>query len=287
MTEKLVGVIGGSGLYNMEGFEITDEKRVATPFGDPSDAITLGRLNGRMIAFLPRHGRGHVYSPSNINYRANICALKMIGVEWIISLSAVGSLREEIVPGHLVIVDQFIDRTKFRVQTFFDDGIVVHVPFAHPVCPDLAGLLFQSAKNLGITVHKGGTYVCMEGPAFSTQAESFLHRQWGAGLIGMTNMPEAKLAREVEICYSTIALATDYDCWKEEGHVGVERIVEIIKKNVANAQKVIKDAVTRIPTGERRCICANALSGAIMTNKEAISKQTKKRLEIIAGKYLK
>lgn len=285
MTEKLIGVIGGSGLYTMEDFEIIEEKKISTPFGEPSDSIVIGKINGRKLAFLPRHGRDHRFSPTSINYRANICALKMVGVEWIVSVSAVGSLKEEIRPGDLVIVDQFIDRTKFRQQTFFEGGIVAHIAFSNPVCSDLSDILYKSVKELGINVHKNGTYVCMEGPAFSTRAESLLHRQWGADLIGMTNMPEAKLAREAEICYSTIALSTDYDCWKEEGHVDVEAILTIIKKNAANAHAVIKNAVKKIPK-TRTCVCSTALAGAIMTDSKLLSKELKKKLEPIAGKYL-
>ncbi len=281
----MIGVIGGSGFYNMEGFEVLEEKRVSTPFGEPSDVIVIGKLSGRKVAFLPRHGVGHRFSPSTINYRANICALKMLGCEWVVSVSAVGSLKEDIRPGELVIVDQFIDRTKFRPQTFFEGGVVAHVAFAHPVCEGLAGTLYDSAASLGIKAHKGGTYVCMEGPAFSTRAESLLHRSWGADLIGMTNMPEAKLAREAELCYATIALSTDYDCWKEEGHVDVGAIIAILKQNVANAQKVLKEAVARIPL-DRKCACANALAGAIMTDSKLVPKETKKRLEPIAGRYL-
>jgi len=284
MTGKLIGIIGGSGLYDIEGLEIIEEKTVSTPFGEPSDKVLIFELAGREIAFLPRHGKGHRFSPSTINYRANVCAMKMLGVEWIVSVSAVGSLKEEIAPGDFVIVDQFIDRTKARVQTFFDDGIVAHVPFGHPVCGELAKVLYNSTKSLGIKVHNGGTYVCMEGPAFSTRAESMLHRQWGADLIGMTNMPEAKLAREAEICYATIALSTDYDCWKEE-HVDVETIVATLKKNVANAKSVIKDAIAKIPV-ERKCVCANALAGAIMTDLNVVPKDVKKRMEPITGRYL-
>jgi 5'-methylthioadenosine phosphorylase len=286
MTEKLIGIIGGSGLYEIDGFKVLEEKKVDTPFGEPSDAVVIGEISGRKVAFLPRHGKGHRFSPSNINYRANIYALKMLGVEWIISVSAVGSLKEEIAPGDFVVVDQFIDRTKFRAQTFFDDGVAVHVAFGHPVCSVLADVLYKSANSLGIKTHKGGTYVCMEGPAFSTRAESFLHRKWGADLIGMTNMPEAKLAREAEICYATIALSTDYDCWKEEEHVDVSSVVATFKKNVLNAKSVIRGAVAKIPE-KRACLCASALSGAIMTDLKTVPKNVKKKLETIAGKYFK
>ncbi len=282
----LIGIIGGSGLYEMEGFKVKEEKKVKTPFGDPSDAVLIGELNGSEVVFLPRHGRGHRISPSAINYRANIYALKMLGVKWIVSVSAVGSLKAEIAPGDFVIIDQFIDKTKFRPETFFDDGIVAHVAFSHPVCNKLAGVLYKSAQKCGIKVHNGGTYVCMEGPAFSTRAESLLHRQWGADVIGMTNMPEAKLAREAEICYATMALSTDYDCWKEEDHVDVEAVIATLKKNVVNAQKVIKDAVASI-AGGAECWCHNALKGAIMTPPKFVTTATKKKLEAIAGRYLK
>lgn len=286
MSEKLIGIIGGSGLYNIEGFAVEEEKTVSTPFGETSDKIIIGKMNGRRIAFLPRHGKGHVIPPNKVNYRANICALKMLGVEWIISVSAVGSLQEKIKPGDFVIVDQFIDKTYGRAQSFFDDGIVAHVAFAEPTCKDLSAIVCESVKSLGIKVHKKGTYVCMEGPAFSTKAESQLHRAWGADLIGMTAMPEAKLAREAEICYTTIALATDYDAWKEEDHVDVAAIIETIRKNVANAKAVVKDVVSKIPL-DRKCKCRNALQGAIMTDLEVVGEASKKRLEPIAGKYLK
>jgi len=285
MKDNIIGIIGGSGLYAMQGFEIIEEKKVSTPFGEPSDKVVLGTLSGIKVAFLPRHGVGHRIPPGKINYRANICAMKRLGVNSLISVSAVGSLKEEIKPGHLVIVDQFIDRTKFRAQTFFED-VVAHVAFAKPVCANLASSLYDAAKSLGITVHAKGTYVCMEGPAFSTRAESLLHKAWGADLIGMTNMPEAKLAREAEICYSTIALSTDYDAWKDEDHVDVVAVLEIIRANVANAQAVIKAALPKI-TDERNCVCASALKGAIMTDPKLIPKDVKKKLEPIAGRYLK
>lgn len=286
MAQKLIGIIGGSGLYEMEGFEIIEEKSVSTPFGEPSDKIVLGTMEGKDVAFLPRHGRGHRISPSQINYQANIYALKMLGVEWVISVSAVGSLRKEIKPGDLVIVDQFIDRTKFRKQTFFEDGLVAHVGLAHPVCGNLANTLYSSAKGLKLKVHNGGTYVCMEGPAFSTRAESMLHRQWGADLIGMTNMPEAKLAREAEMCFATLALSTDYDCWKDDEHVDVAAVVQTMKMNVANAKMVIKDAIKNISL-DRKCPCESALKGAIMTSIDTIPEKTKEKLKYITGKYLK
>jgi len=286
MAENLIGVIGGSGLYNMEGFDLVEEKKVSTPFGEPSDKIIIGKLGSKQVAFLPRHGRGHKYSPSVINYRANICALKMLGVQQIISVSAVGSLKEGIAPGDLVIVDQFIDRTRSRANTFFDGGIVAHISFAHPVCERLAAVVYDSAKELGIKTHKKGTYLCMEGPQFSTKAESFLHKNLGADLIGMTNATEAKLVREAEICYSTIALSTDYDCWKDDEHVNVKAILETMKKNVSNAQKVIRTTIEKM-SEKRDCACANALMGAIMTDKKMISEDIRKRMEPIAGKYFR
>lgn len=285
MSEKLVGIIGGSGLYGMEGFEIIEERKVSTPFGEPSDKIILGKLNGRKVAFIPRHGRGHLINPGKINYRANICAMKMVGVEWIVSVSAIGSLKEEVVPGDFVIVDQFIDKTNGRIQTFYDDGVVVHVGFGNPVCSDLANILHNSTKNLGIKVHNGGTYVCMEGPAFSTRAESFMHKAWGATVVGMTNMPEVKLAREAEICYATIALATDYDCWREGPHVDAAMVVATVKKNIVNAQKVLKDAVTKIGT-DRKCFCSHALDGAIQSDISMVSESTKKKYKPLLGRLL-
>ena len=288
MTKGLVGIIGGSGLYSMEeGVEITDEKVVDTPFGAPSDAILVGKLEGKDVAFLPRHGRGHRIPPHQINYRANIFALKKLGVESIVSVSAVGSMREEIRPGDLVMVDQFVDRTKVRPQTFFDDGIAVHVGFADPVCEELRSALVAAARTAGATVHNGGTYICIEGPMFSSRAESNIYRSWGVDVIGMTNYQEAKLAREAEICYATIALATDYDCWHEqEGPVDVAMVIKVLLENVSKAQATIRALLPRLKIGEN-CSCRRALKDAIITDRRMISDEVKKRLDPLIGKYLK
>lgn len=282
-----IGVIGGSGLYEMDGLTDVREERVSTPFGEPSDAIILGRLGDAEMAFLPRHGRGHRFNPSELNYRANIYAMKMLGVEWIISVSAVGSLREEIVPGHVVVVDQFIDKTFRRVGTFFEQGIVAHVAFGDPVCPTLRGILVEASREAGATMHDGGTYVCMEGPAFSSKAESNLHRAWGASVIGMTNMPEAKLAREAEISYATLAMATDYDCWHpDHDHVTVEQVVKVLVANSALARRIVAAAVPKIVAHGGPAPQSNALSTAILTAPHAIPVDTKRRLSHILGKYM-
>lgn len=287
MSDTAIGVIGGSGLYEMEGLEDVGRVRVETPFGDPSDEYVTGTLNGVRMVFLPRHGRGHRYLPSEVNYRANIYGMKKLGVEQIISVSAVGSLKEAIAPGHIVIPDQFIDRTKgVRRDTFFGDGIVAHVGFADPVCHSLSDTLFDAASKVGAIVHKGGTYVCMEGPAFSTRAESFMYLGLGASVIGMTNLTEAKLAREAEICYGIIALSTDYDCWHEShDDVTVEAIVAIIHQNVAMARNIIRQAVADIAS-ERNCPCGSAMQYAIITDRSVIPAETKERLAPIVGKYL-
>ena len=283
---KTVGVIGGSGLYEMEGLEGVESVKVETPFGDPSDEFITGTLGDVKMVFLPRHGRGHRITPSEINYRANIYGMKKLGVERLISVSAVGSMKEEIEPGHIVIVDQFFDRTRGRKSTFFTGGVVGHVEFADPVCPDMFGSLYDAAKNSGATVHKGGTYVCMEGPQFSTRAESQTYRKWGVDVIGMTNIPEAKLAREAEICYGTIALSTDYDCWHtSHADVTVDAILAIIKQNVAMAKGIIREAVGLIGE-DRGCKCPSALEFAIVTDRSTIPEKTKKDLDVIMGKYL-
>ncbi len=287
MAEQAIGVIGGSGLYDMEGLEQVERLRVETPFGDPSDEYVTGVLGGTKMVFLPRHGRGHRLLPSEVNYRANIYGMKKLGVGRIISVSAVGSLREEIVPGHIVIPDQFIDRTKgIRKDTFFGGGIVAHAGFADPVCAQLSTTLFDAALEAGATVHRGGTYICMEGPAFSTRAESYLYRDLGGAVIGMTNLTEAKLAREAEICYGIIALSTDYDCW-HPGHddVTVEAIIKIIHQNVATAKSIIRHAVAKI-AGERTCHCATAMQYAVITDRAAIPGKAREDLDIIIGKYL-
>ncbi|MDO8672119.1 MAG: S-methyl-5'-thioadenosine phosphorylase, partial [Dehalococcoidia bacterium] len=261
--------------------------KISTPFGDPSDLITVGSLEGTKIAFLPRHGRGHRILPTEINVRANMYALKSLGVESIISVSATGSLKEELEPMHLVIPDQLIDRTKGRTSTFFGNGIVAHSTFADPFCPVLSNLLYDAAVEIGAKVHKGGTYVVMEGPLFSTKAESYLYRSWGASIIGMTALPEAKLAREAEICYATVACVTDYDCWHEShDSVTIEMIINNLVKNVDNAKKIIKHAAARIP-GERTCACASALENAIITAPDLIPAQVKADLKLIIGKYVK
>ena len=281
-----VGVIGGSGLYDMTGLEQVERVRLTTPFGDPSDEFVCGTLAGVRLIFLPRHGRGHRILPSELNFRANIYGMKKLGAEWIIGVGAVGSLREEIHPGDLVVPDQLIDRTVRRQSTFFGNGIVAHVTFADPFCPVLSGALVQSAQTLGATVHPRGTYVCMEGPQFSTRAESFLYRQWGADVIGMTNLQEAKLAREAEICFATLALATDYDCWHEvHDDVVIGDVLRILTENVTKAQRVIAETVPQLPS-VRTCACARALGHAIITERARIPETVKRDLDIIIGKYL-
>lgn len=281
-----IGIIGGSGLYDIDGIANVESVEVDTPFGKPSDRFTVGTLDGKEVVFLPRHGKGHHLMPSELNFRANIYGMKKLGVGYIIAVSAVGSLREEIRPLDMVIIDQFIDRTKDRVNTFFGDGIVAHTTFADPVCPALASHLYDATTKITGNVHKGGTYVCMEGPLFSTRAESQLYRQWGGSVIGMTNLQEAKLSREAEICYSTLAMATDYDCWhEEEEEVTVDMIIANLMKNVDNAKKVIKEVVKLIKT-ERDCRCMHALDGAIISHKDSIPAATKEKLDLIVGKYL-
>jgi len=287
MEQMTIGVIGGSGLYEIEGLTDVEEVRLSTPFGDPSDAFITGMLGNVKMVFLPRHGRGHRYLPSEVPFRANIYGMKKLGVQRIISVSAVGSMKEEIVPGHIVIPDQFFDRTQGkRASTFFGNGVTGHVQFADPVCNDLADVLYDAAQKAGAKAHKGGTYICIEGPNFSTRAESLIYRSWGVDIIGMTNIPEARLAREAEICYGTVALATDYDCW-HEGHddVAVDAILEIIKNNVAMARNIIKEAAMML-SGVRECACGEALKFAIMTDRTLIPEKTKQDLEPIIGKYL-
>lgn len=291
-----IGVIGGSGLYAMEGLAHLREERVTTPFGDSSDAYVIGTFEGVHdsdgqpveLVFLPRHGRGHRFTPSEVPYRANIYGMKVLGVSWIISVSAVGSLREDIAPGHVVVIDQFIDKTTGRAGTFFGGGIVAHVAFGDPVCPTLRTILLASARKAGATVHDGGTYVCMEGPAFSTRAESNLHRSWGASVIGMTNMPEAKLAREAEISYATLAMSTDYDCWHEEHDaVTVDQVVAVLTANVALSKRIIQEAVPRIAAYQGPAPMSGALSNAILTAPSAVSAEAKARLGLLIGKYVK
>jgi len=282
----ILGVIGGSGLYKMEGMENVRTVYVKTPFGNPSDALLVGEIDGRTIAFLPRHGLGHRIIPSQINYRANLYALKKIGVKWILSISAVGSMKENIRPGDIVVVDQFYDNTKFRPNTFFGDGVVGHIPFAEPVCPNLSAIVLAEAKKVVKRTHRGGTYLCMEGPAFSTRAESLIHRKWGVDVIGMTNMPEAKLAREAELCYATLALATDYDCWHEtEEDVSIDAILAVIRKNVENSKSIIRRVAARLP-GNAPCGCGDALMHAVITDRKRIPPAARKRLSLLIGKYL-
>lgn len=285
--EQVIGVIGGSGLYEIDGLSEVNELSVSTPFGAPSDNYVTGVLNGVKMVFLPRHGRGHRLLPSEVNYRANIFGMKKLGVTRLISVSAVGSMKEEIVPGHIVIPDQFIDRTNAtRANTFFGNGIAGHVQFADPVCGELSAGLYDAAVAVGATVHRGGTYICMEGPAFSTRAESLMYRSFGVSVIGMTNIPEAKLAREAEICYGVIALATDYDCWHEtHDDVSVDAIVAIIKSNVAMARGIIRHLVGGLGD-ERSCSCGSALQYAIITERKAIPEKIAADLAPIFGKYL-
>jgi 5'-methylthioadenosine phosphorylase len=281
-----IGVIGGSGLYRMEGLETPESVEVDTPFGKPSDSITIGRLAGVPIAFLPRHGRGHRFTPTQIPVKANIYAMKQLGVEWLISISAVGSLREEVRPLDLVVPDQVIDRTRMRDNTFFGDGVVAHIAFADPFCPDLSIRLADSARETGATVHQGGTCIVMEGPAFSTKAESNLYRSWGASVIGMTALPEAKLAREAEVCYTMLACTTDYDVWHEnEEDVSIEMVLANVQRNVATSQQVLRNLVPSL-VHDRQCGCANALASAIITDQEHITPQAQRRLAAIIGKYV-
>lgn len=285
---KTVGVIGGSGLYEMEGLTDIHSVKVETPWGNPSDDLVVGKLGDTKMVFLPRHGRGHKVMPSEINYRANIYALKKLGVQWIISASAVGSMKEEIAPGDVVIPSQFFDHTKGRISTFFGDGIVGHVSMADPVCPVLSDVFYEaSIKSGAAVVHKGGIYICIEGPQFSSRGESDIYRKWGVDVIGMTNMPEAKLAREAEICYATLALSTDYDCWHEtHADVTVEDIIETLTKNVELAKRIIGEIVPMI-SEKRNCICYNSLQNAIITTKDVVSEEVKRRLNLLIGRYMR
>ncbi|MFQ5849900.1 MAG: S-methyl-5'-thioadenosine phosphorylase [Candidatus Binatia bacterium] len=286
MRQNVVGVIGGTGLYQVEALEEVHEVEVDTPFGKPSDAYVRGILDGTDLVFLPRHGKGHQLLPTELNFRANIFGMKKLGVEQIISVSAVGSLREEIGPGHVVIPDQFIDRTTQRQSTFFGQGIVAHVGFADPLCPVLREALFRAVEGEGAKVHARGTYICMEGPHFSTRAESHLYRSWGAHVIGMTNLQEAKLAREAEICFVTLALATDYDCWNESaGDVEIGQVLGVLRENVRLAQRVIRRALVYFPKS-RSCACATSLKDAIVTDRSKIPERTRKDLGPLVDKYL-
>ena len=285
-SQASIGIIGGSGLYSMNGLTGIREVRVKTPFGDPSDAIVLGMLEGKRVAFLARHGRGHRILPGEINYRANVYAMKLMGVERIISVSAVGSLQEDLRPGEFLVPDQFFDRTKHRISTFFGDGLVAHVAFAHPTCGQVSVVLSDSCVHEAVKVHRRGTYVCMEGPQFSTLAEAHVHRQLRFEVIGMTNVTEAKLAREAEICYATIAMITDYDCWHPEHEsVTAAQIIATLNLNAENAQKVLRAAVRALPAA-RSCKCGSALQHALVTDMKLVPAATKKRLAAIIGKYI-
>ena len=281
-----IGIIGGSGLYAMEGLQDLREEQVSTPFGDPSDAYIMGRLGEAELVFLPRHGRGHRFNPSEVNYRANILGMKQLGVSWILSVSAVGSLKEEIVPGDMVLIDQFIDRTRGRPSTFFEKGVVAHIGFGDPICETLRRFLHEACLEVGATAHDGGTYVCMEGPAFSTRAESQLYRSWGASVIGMTNLTEARLAREAGISYATLAMATDYDCWYE-GHddVTVDQVVAVLMANVETARRVLAAAIPRVMAHEGPAPMADALQNAIMTAPEVRDPERLQALHALLAEY--
>jgi 5'-methylthioadenosine phosphorylase len=285
-TQATIGIIGGSGLYAMKGLTDTKEIRVKTPFGDPSEAIVTGLLEGKRVAFLARHGRGHRILPTEINFRANIYALKLLGVDRIISVSAVGSLKEELAPGEFLVADQFVDRTRNRISTFFGGGLVAHVTFDKPTCPQVSRVLADASDHCGVKVHRKGTYICMEGPQFSTLAEANMHRAMHFDVIGMTNVTEAKLAREAELCYGTIAMITDYDCW-HPGHESVTgaQIIATLNQNAENAQRVLREAVKSLPVA-RDCKCASALAHALITDPKLVPKSTKKRLAAIISKYM-
>ncbi|HUP66394.1 MAG TPA: S-methyl-5'-thioadenosine phosphorylase [Thermoanaerobaculia bacterium] len=285
--EAGIGVIGGSGLYAMEGLRVLHERRVETPFGDPSDAYVIGEMEGVRVAFLARHGRSHHLSPTDLNFRANIWGFKTLGVETLLSASAVGSLREAYAPMHIVFPDQFIDRTRHRVDTFFTDGVVAHVSLADPVCGDVSSILATASEESGAITHRGGVYICMEGPQFSTRAESLLYRSWGADVIGMTNLQEARLAREAEICYAPMALVTDYDSWHEtEEAVSVETVIGYLRRNAEMACRILARSLTLVAARERDCICASALRFAILTRHEAIPPATRDKLVPLIGKYI-
>jgi len=281
-----IGVIGGSGLYQMEGLQKTREIILKTPFGSPSDAFVIGEIEGKSVVFLARHGRGHSILPSDLNFRANIYGMKMLGVESIISASAVGSLKDEHRPLDIILPDQFFDRTRGRVSSFFGEGLVAHIGFSEPVCPSLSTRIVEASKTLSISIKRGGTYLCMEGPAFSTLAESNLYRSWNMDIIGMTNLQEAKLAREAEICYSTLALVTDYDCWHpDHDAVTVDQVIEVLNKNSENAQNLIR-ATIKILTDMTECKCRSALKSAILTDHSRIPKETLNKLQLLVGKYI-
>ena len=281
-----VGLVGGSGVYDLAAISDLREERLETPFGSPSDAYFTGTLHGVPVAFLSRHGRSHRISPTEINYRANVCGFKMLGCDALLSASACGSLREELAPRHAVIADQFIDRTRHRQDSFFGDGVVAHASLADPVCPELSRCLEEGGQAAGLTVHRGGTYLCMEGPQFSTRAESRLYRSWGADVIGMTNLTEARLAREAEICYASLALVTDYDCWRQATEaVSVESILAILGENASAARRALSDAVSRVDA-QRACGCRDAMRFGIITDRKEVSESTRERLKPVAGRYL-
>ena len=286
MDPVQIGVIGGSGLYHMDGLEVLEERRLVTPFGEPSDEFVIGEIDGSTVAFLARHGQGHRLLPNELNFRANIHGFKQLGVEWIVSVSAVGSMKEEYQPTDILVPDQFVDRTRHRIDTFFGNGLVAHVSFADPICPELRAVFFEAAKQAGARAHDGGTYLCMEGPQFSTRAESQIYRQWGVDVIGMTNLQEAKLAREAEICYATLAMVTDYDCWHDdEDDVSGHAVMEVIQQNAATAQDVVRRIVRQLPM-ERDCECATALESALITEPSKIPAQTREDLALLVEKYL-
>jgi 5'-methylthioadenosine phosphorylase len=286
MSDVAIGIIGGSGLYDMEGLNVVEERVISTPFGDPSDAYVIGDIDGTRVAFLARHGRGHRYMPTELNYRANIYGFKTLGVHTILSASAVGSMKEAYAPTDIVFPHQFIDRTRHRPDTFFGRGLVAHVAFADPICAAAAMLMAAAGREQGAKIHEGGVYLCMEGPQFSTRAESNLYRSWGVDVIGMTNLTEAKLAREAEICYVTMALVTDYDCWHESGDVSVEQILEYLRANAEMAQKIIRATVPRVAARKRDCTCASALQYAIITDRTRIPLQVQKDLAPLISKYI-
>lgn len=283
-----IGILGGSGLYSMAGLAVHEERRLATPFGDPSDPYVLGELEGERVAFLARHGRGHRLMPSELNFRANVFGFKQLGVEWLISVSAVGSMREDVAPRHVLVPDQFYDRTRHRPDTFFGEGLVAHVSMADPVCGELAKIIGDAAEAAGATVHRGGTYLCMEGPQFSTRAESRIYRQWGVDVIGMTNLQEAKLAREAEMSYATLAMITDYDCWHEtEEDVSVEAVIAILRENAALAQEILRRAVAELHRAPRPSPYADALRYALITDRNAVPAAAIERLAPIVGRYFR
>lgn len=288
MSDIRIGVIGGSGLYQMEGMTVREERRISTPFGDPSDAYVIGEIDGRQVAFLPRHGKGHRLLPTELNYRANIYGFKTLGVEEIVSVSAVGSLKIEYKPTDIVVPDQFFDRTRHRVDTFFGNGLVAHVSIAKPICPRMIGDAVEAARAAGATVHRGGSYVCMEGPQFSTRAESEAYRQMGFDIIGMTNLQEARLAREAEICYVSLSMITDYDCWHEtEEAVSGEAVMEVVRQNVKMSQQVVREMLKRLGEAHSRdCICSEALKYSLITERSMIPAETRKALAPIIGKYI-